>query len=160
MNSKITKGLKSTLMLSLGFSVGACNVDDEPQENQGGTTMTQDLGPVPQDLDPVPQEKVECTGAEDDFTGPCCVEVYCTEANASGICPDAAEQNASDLNSDISGSGQCECGSIAGPYASPTANNEQPCCYLVGVQWCAGRPMYADGDIIRATAVNGARWFG
>ena len=92
-------------MLSLGLSVGACNVDDESQETQGGTTMTQEL-------DPVPQEKVECTGEADDFTGPCCVEIYCTEANVSGICPDAAEQNASDLNSDITGSGQCQCGII------------------------------------------------
>ena len=145
-------------MLSLGVSVGACSVDDEPQETQGGTPATQD--PVIQDLDPVPQERVTCTGEDGDFTGPCCVDVYCTEPNTSGICPDATEQSAEDLTGLILGSGECQCDPVAGPYASPSSNSERSCCYLVGIQWCTGRPMYADGDTIRATAVTGARWFG
>jgi hypothetical protein len=148
MKSAVTQSLKHALMISLGISTGGCE-----QGEQNEVT-----------LDPIPQEEMMCTGEEGDFTGeegdygPCCVDVYCTDTDESGSCPDASPQSAMEVLG--LGSGQCQCSEVSGPYAPASSESELPCCYLVGIQWCVGRPIYAEGITVRATAVHGERWFG
>ena len=148
MKSAVTQSLKHALMISLGFSAVGCE-QGELNETQNEIT-----------LDPIPQEEIMCTGEEGDFTGPCCVDVYCTDTDESGSCPDASARSASEVTGLDLGSGQCECSEVSGPYAPESSESELPCCYLAGIQWCSGRPIYAEGITVRATAVHGERWFG
>ena len=147
MNSKLTKALKSALMLGMGVTINGCSVDQETP-----------LDPIP--LEPIPQDEVACTGEETDFVGPCCVDVYCTETAQDGICLAAEETYAEEVTGLFLGSGQCQCAEVAGPYAAPEGQEGGPCCYLVGVNSCSGRPMFAAGATVRATALKGRRWFG
>jgi hypothetical protein len=133
----------------VGLSINGCSVDREtPSVDQ----ETQ--------LKPIPQDQVVCTGEETALQGPCCVDVYCTESAQDGICLTAEEANAEEVTGLFLGSGDCQCADVAGPYAAPEGQEGNPCCYLVGVSWCAGRPMFAAGGLVRATALKGKRWFG
>ena len=136
-------------MLSLGVTVGGCEQDDLNERGEGEVV-----------LDPIPQEEIACTGEESELEGPCCVDVYCTETDGSGSCPDASARSADEVTGLSLGSGECACAAINGPYAPASPESDQPCCYLVGIQWCSGRPIYAAGITVRATAVHGLRWFG
>ena len=142
MNSKLTQALKSALMLGVGVTINGCSTDQETP------------------LEPIPQDEIVCTGEETDFVGPCCVDVYCTETTQDGTCLAAAETTADDLTGDFLGSGRCQCTEVTGPYAAPEGQEGSPCCYLVGVNSCSGRPMFAAGVTVRATALKGTRWFG
>ena len=142
MNSKLTQALKSALMLGVGVSINGCSVDDETP------------------LEPIPQDQIMCTGEETEFVGPCCVDVYCTETPQGGVCLAGEETNVDEVTRLFLGSGQCQCTEVFGPYAPPEGQEDTPCCYLVGVNSCSGRPMFAAGVTVRATALKGRRWFG
>ena len=155
MKSAVTQSLKHALMISLGISAGGCE-QGELNETQNETTEMQNEIT----LDPIPQEEIMCTGEDDGFSGPCSVDVYCTDTDESGSCPNASTRSASEVTGLSLGSGECNCSKFSGPYAPASSESELPCCYLVGIRWCAGRPIYAEGVTIRATAVHGERWFG
>ena len=174
MNSKLPKTLKSALMLSLGLSVGGCTVEDDtssqtadtgsssdPDATVDGTVNVPDAmvdATTSTALPPIPLQQVMCTGEETELEGPCCVDVYCMDTNEAGVCPESSDTNAGEVTGLSFGSGDCLCEDVTGPYAPRANEDELPCCYLVGVYWCSGRPMFAQGTIIRATPIKGKHW--
>jgi hypothetical protein len=98
------------------------------------------------------------------LTGPCCLNVHCIEPpDARTTCPPASGVTPQNLGYGFLGSGRCQCGgSIEGPYSASSAQQysatQGPCCYVIGVQGCTGRPFVVAGKPRLAPLVRGAAW--
>ena len=139
--NKITSHLRSALLLSLSTPWIACDPGEESLN-----------------LPPIPTERIKCSGTSSEYEGPCCVEVYCVPADTSMTCKSVDETSEGNITGESLGSGSCACGEFSGPYAAPDTKSKD-CCYLVGIQSCSGRPMWAEGQIIRSSVLDGERWF-
>ena len=140
------------------ITVGCSEKEETTDTTQPVDTSTE----VSQQLPPVPAgDYPECDGQTSEFTGECCVDIYCT-APVNGDCLEAEPQNASTITGIGLGSGNCLCDDVEGPYsnqgveAATAANGE--CCYLVGVQGCEGRPMLVEENLRKAQLIRGQAW--
>jgi hypothetical protein len=152
--------LRTALLLGLGLALTGC-LDKEEDDDAGDDTSTSpsdDTSSPTQTLDPLPDgDYPECEGGDSGLAGPCCVDVYCLQPGADGTCRASSDVSAEELTGLGLGSGDCQCSPVEGPYA-PRPTDAEACCYLVGVQWCTGRPIFVAGRTGRARAVTGRRW--
>jgi hypothetical protein len=101
-----------------------------------------------------------CTGLPSPEAGPCCQDVYCFAPDAGRACPaglDLTNIEISDLTHRFVGSGTCWC-SRSGPFdptsAAQFTDAGGPCCYVIGLQSCLGRPFIVDGQQRLAAATR------
>ena len=153
--------IRNAIFLSIGCTALAMGCSEK--ETTTDTTETNDSATeVPKELPPIPDgEYPECDGQSSDFSGECCVDVYCTEP-VNGDCLEAAGQNADAITGLGLGSGLCLCDEVQGPYANqnaePATAANGECCYLVGVQGCEGRPMLVEENLRKAPLIRGEAW--
>lgn len=109
-------------------------------------------------LAPYPDQNLGCFGPIHDsgYYGQCCYKVTCGD-QVDGACPPVSEARAY-ISGFPSGSGTCACGDPAsGPYA-PRSASEGPCCYVVGIISCDGRPLLVGGVPRLAPLIARADW--
>lgn len=107
---------------------GTVEVKDEGAGGAGGPGSTKSLEPPP------PGECWDYDGNPEVFFGQCCERVVCGAAGSDGVClaPDIAEEQHLQLRDYPSGSGDCACSDLVGPYANVAdPSGDAPCCYLV-----------------------------
>lgn len=134
---------------------GLLGCDDKEPEDDSGTHTGGTTTDTREDIQA--SDYPQCDGETTTSSGPCCVDIYCTEAYGTE-CPDAADAEAGTVTGLSLGSGSCECAPVAGPYdvvGDPAATG---CCYTVGVQGCEGRPLRVAGIARMATVAQRADW--
>ncbi len=112
---------------------------------EGGGGPQEVKGPNGDPLETLPE--LTCEGMiypPDNFGyhGQCCYEVHCATA-INSVCATPSEAALTNLPP---GSGECECGTRSGPFATNDPMVEGECCYLVGSIGCDGRPLMLDGS--------------
>jgi hypothetical protein len=105
----------------------------------------------------------QCYGESSQLSGPCCLNVRCVEPPDGGTqCKMPNEIQPRDVGYVTFGSGSCLCQPISGPYTPETAQRysptQGPCCYLVPIQYCAGRPLILEGRGVVAPLTFDAGW--
>jgi hypothetical protein len=101
--------------------------------------------------------------------GPCCLRVFCIEPPAGQTaCKPANAVTSQDIGYPSLGSGTCMCSvpgrpvGFSGPYSPESAQqysvSQGPCCYLIGLHWCTGRPLLIDGQARVAELVSNTGW--
>lgn len=152
------KKLRDAIFLSIGCAavgIGCGEKESTDSANTDGGGNTSSLASIPDG------EYPDCTPAQSEFEGDCCIDVYCYTPEE-GTCPDSESANAASITGLGLGSGDCLCSSVEGPYSPERADEYTDttgdCCYLVGVQGCEGRPMFVEENIRKAPLVHGKRW--
>ena len=154
--------LRAAIFLSIGcvaINVGCTEKSNDSADSTDTSTSNTGVG---SGLDAIPAgEYPDCTPAESEFEGDCCIDVYCYTPSE-GDCPEADNSSAMEITGEELGSGSCLCDDVQGPYsnegAAASAETTGDCCYLVGVQGCEGRPMFVDEHLRKAPLVRGKRW--
>ena len=172
MSSSHARALRLALFLAagLGTGCGEKEVEDDTGNTTGGGGESgsgegggeegggEEGGGSGSGLEEVPEADYPvCDGDSGMSVGPCCVDVYCLDAEPDGSCLPTDELTAAEITGKSLGSGECECEAPAGPYA-PYDGKEGDCCYTVGVQGCEGRPLLVGGLRRTARLVRGRSW--
>jgi hypothetical protein len=105
----------------------------------------------------------QCYGEGSQSSGPCCLNVRCVEPPDGGTaCKAPSAIVPSDVGYVTFGSGSCLCQPITGLYTQATAQayspSQGPCCYLVPIQSCIGRPLILEGRDVTAPLAFSSGW--
>ena len=147
--------IKNAILLSIGCTGLAVGCSGKEVASDTSVSNTESLSAIPTGNYP------ECDGQSTEFTSECCIDIYCTE-KVNSECPEAVVENSDAITGLGLGTGNCLCEPPEGPYANTdvaaeTAANGE-CCYLVGVQGCAGRPMLVEENLRKAPLIRGKAW--
>ncbi|HEY6561109.1 MAG TPA: hypothetical protein VI072_27725 [Polyangiaceae bacterium] len=158
-----------------GGQGGAGGSGGTPTDAAAGTGGTSNLPAIPPPpVGGTPQDGgaayPQCYGEGNPMLhGPCCLRVFCIEPPAGQTaCKPANAVTSQEIGYPSLGSGTCMCSvpgrppGFGGPYSPESAQqystSQGSCCYLVGLQWCTGRPLIIEGRGVVAELISSAGW--
>lgn len=156
---KASGRLKLRLLAAIGAGSGLVACAESNSARPGD--RSNDLSPVPEPMaregDAGSRDYPYCFGPDYDtgYSGQCCLDVYCGPRPAAG-CPEAPDSyELTEFGYPSTGSGECACGDIEGPFAGETPDE---CCYVAGIVGCTGRPLRHADALVLAPVVRRTDW--